>query len=210
MAVAVPADREATPASTGLISRVTKITMVRASGSARSRARTRKPPAWIQVNRRFSTKRSSGGRERRARKTTRPLAKAPTIISVAIQPETGSLIRPRPSQRITAPARGKAGISQASWAVSWAVTRSPPHQADVVGRGPLAPAEDGHDEGEPDDDLGRRHHQGEEDEDLAADVVEHPGERDEGQVDGVEHELHAHEHDQGVAPHQQAHGAHGE
>ena len=63
---------------------------------------------------------------------------------------------------------------------------------------------------EADDDLGRRHHQDEEHDRLAADVAEHPGEGHEGQVGGVQHQLDAHEHDQHVAPDQQADGADGE
>src|SRR5688500_11530464 len=39
------------------------------------------------------------------------------------------------------------------------------------------------------------------------DVVEHPRERDEGEGDGVEHQLDAHEHHERVAAHQQADGA---
>ena len=46
--------------------------------------------------------------------------------------------------------------------------------------------------------------------DLAADVVELRGEGDEGEVDGVEHQLDAHEHHQRVAPDQQPDGADGE
>ena len=72
----------------------------------------------------------------------------------------------------------------------------------------LDPApEDGHDDPEADDDLGRGDDQHEEHDRLAADVVEHAGEGDEGQVDGVEHQLDAHEHHQHVAPDQQADGA---
>ena len=42
---------------------------------------------------------------------------------------------------------------------------------------------------------------------LPADVVEHAGEGDEGEVDRVEHELDAHEHDERVAPDEHADGA---
>ena len=73
-----------------------------------------------------------------------------------------------------------------------------------------AAAEVGHHDAEADHDLGRRDHEHEEHDGLAADVVEHAGEGDEGEVGGVEHELDAHEHDQHVAPHQQADGADGE
>ena len=52
---------------------------------------------------------------------------------------------------------------------------------------------------EADRDLGRRDHEGEEHEHLAADVVQLSGERHEGEVDGVEHQLDAHEHHDHVA-----------
>src|SRR2546426_2896466 len=189
---------------------VTKRTMVMESGSTRRRARTRKPPAWIQVNSDLVTARSSDGSDRRAEKTTRAVTKAAAIITVASQPESGSRSRRRPKNSSTDPARGKAGMSQASSTVCCPLTPSSLEQAHVVGRRPLAAPEDSDDQGEADNDFGGRHHQGEEHEHLAADVVEHPGEGDEGQVDGVEHQLDAHEHDQGVAAHEQADGPDGE
>ena len=57
---------------------------------------------------------------------------------------------------------------------------------------------------EADHHLGRRHHQDEHDDRLAAGVVQHAREGDEGEGDGVEHQLDAHEHHQRVAPHEQA------
>ena len=78
--------------------------------------------------------------------------------------------------------------------------------ATVVGAASIV----GHDDPEADHDLSRRHHEHEEDQRLPTDVVEHAGERDEGEVGRVEHQLDAHEHDQDVAPHQQADGADGE
>jgi len=45
------------------------------------------------------------------------------------------------------------------------------------------------------------------DDGLAVDVVEHAGERDEGERHRVEHQLDAHEHHQRVAPHHQPDGA---
>ena len=71
-------------------------------------------------------------------------------------------------------------------------------------------AEDGDDDAEAHHHLGRGHHQDEEHQHLPADVVQGAGERDEGEVGGVEHELDAHEHDQHVSAHQHAEGADGE
>ena len=57
---------------------------------------------------------------------------------------------------------------------------------------------------EADRDLGRRDHQREEHEGLAADVVELAGEGDEREVHRVEHQLDAHEHHEHVAPDEHA------
>ena len=54
----------------------------------------------------------------------------------------------------------------------------------------------------PDDDLRRRHEHDEQGDDLPVEAAVHAGERDEGQVRGVEHELDAHEDDDGVAAQQ--------
>src|SRR5690606_26810889 len=77
--------------------------------------------------------------------------------------------------------------------------RSTPHQRDVVGGRTLTAPHDGHDDPQSDHDLGRGDDEDEEDDRLAADVVEAAGEGDEAEVDGVEHQLDAHEHDQQVA-----------
>src|SRR5437868_2077761 len=63
----------------------------------------------------------------------------------------------------------------------------------------LAVAEDGDDDAKPDCGLGGgdRHH--DEDEELARHVAVVAGEGDESQVNGVEHQLDAHEHGDGVA-----------
>src|SRR6478672_13179642 len=72
-------------------------------------------------------------------------------------------------------------------------------QAGVVDRGRASRAEDGHDDREPDDDLGRCHHHHEEGGDLAVEVAVLLGEGDQREVRGVEHQLDAHEHDDRVA-----------
>jgi hypothetical protein len=70
--------------------------------------------------------------------------------------------------------------------------------------------EDGDDDRQTDHDLGGGHHQHEEHRDLTVDQTQRPPGRHEGEVHGVEHQLDAHEHDEGVAPHQDAEQADGE
>src|SRR5690606_26418681 len=123
----------------------------------------------------------------------------------------------RPStSRMVAPSSGMAIISQdrpiTPPAVCWMIsTGSTSHllvlqQVGVVdGRGP-AGSEDRHDDGEADHDLGRGHHHHEERDDLAFQVADLPGEGDEREVAGVEHELDAHEHHDRVPPGQHADG----
>ena len=60
---------------------------------------------------------------------------------------------------------------------------------------------------EPDHDLGRRHHHHEEGGDLAVEVAVLPGEGHERQVAGVQHQLDAHEHHDGVAAREDTHAA---
>src|SRR5437764_882939 len=62
--------------------------------------------------------------------------------------------------------------------------------------------EDRHDDGQPHDDLGGGHHHHEERDDLPVQRAVDPAEGDQGEVGGVEHQLHAHEQDDGVAPDQ--------
>src|SRR5918992_733407 len=83
-------------------------------------------------------------------------------------------------------------------------------QVGVVDRGRASGSEDGHDDGQADDDLGRRHDHDEEGSDLTVELAVHPGERDQGQVGRVEHQLHAHERDDRVAPDHEADGPDGE
>ena len=73
------------------------------------------------------------------------------------------------------------------------------HQVDLVDVQGLARAEERDDDGEADGGLGRGDDHDEEDEDLAVDLVPHVGEGDEGQVDGVEHQLNRHEDRDDVA-----------
>src|SRR6478672_2089878 len=82
------------------------------------------------------------------------------------------------------------------------VTRSSSvlQEAGVVDRGRATGPEDGHDDGEPDHDLGGGDDHHEEGGDLSVEVAVLPGEGDQREVRGVEHQLHAHEHHDRVAP----------
>jgi hypothetical protein len=83
------------------------------------------------------------------------------------------------------------------------------HRVDLRHIGRLLRAEEGDDDGETDGDLGRRHGDDEEKEDvgvvggLALDEIE-ARKGDEGEVRRREHELEAHEDDEEIAPHEHA------
>src|SRR3954468_23970323 len=80
-------------------------------------------------------------------------------------------------------------------------------QVGVVDRGGPAGPGDRHYDREPRDDLRGGDDHDEERHDLAVDGATGAGERDQGQVHRVEHQLDAHEHDDGVAPDEDADGA---
>src|SRR5688572_20523935 len=109
-------------------------------------------------------------------------------------------------------ASGNAGMSQTSGtnvpaaAVSAAVMGSPAHRARFVDVDDRTGAVGREHDGEPDGDLGGRHDEDEGHEDAAAliDGAVAAREGDEGEVRGVQHELDAHEDDDGVAPHEHA------
>src|SRR5947207_1095394 len=86
----------------------------------------------------------------------------------------------RPAHRsTTAPASGAAGISQTK------CTRLPPHDREVVHVRAVTTAEDEDDDRQTDGNLGSCNDDHEEDYHLSADGAVQPGERDEGDVDGV-------------------------
>src|SRR5579859_2175028 len=132
------------------------------------------------------------------------------------------LVRLPPSSRISAPASGNTSSSQAArWTPAAAravvadaacaaakelVTPVPSilEQAGVVDRRGPAGTEDRHEDGQPHHHLGGGHDHDEEGDDLPVQVGVQPGEGHEREVDRVQHELHAHEDDQGVAAHQHA------
>src|SRR4051794_2582682 len=183
---------------------VTNRHIVMLSGSARKPIPTLKLPAGIHVKSVWVRVRSCSDLPSRSMNTATLARKEPATAAVASQPALGSpSLRPATSWT-RKPARGSAGMSQMT------LSTSAPQHRDVVGGRARAPAHDGDDDAEADHDLGRCHHQDEEDRHLPADVVERLREADERDVDGVEHELDAHEHDDGVLADQQAGGTDGE
>src|SRR4029077_10183829 len=102
------------------------------------------------------------------------------------------------SSRIAAPASGRAVTSHTRVVMATLVFQ----QTGFVDRSRTAGAEDGHDDRESDHHLTRGDHHGVERHHLAVQMTVHAGERDEREVRGVEHQLDAHEHDNGVAAQQ--------
>src|SRR5437867_11467513 len=114
----------------------------------------------------------------------------------------------RPSRPLTTkPAKGSSGISQTSVSMRASL---PAHQVDVVHVGALPLAEDGDDDAESHGGLGSRHGHHEEDEDVSGHGAQLIGIGGESQVDGVEHQLDAHQDHDGVATHEHADRADGE
>ena len=97
----------------------------------------------------------------------------------------------------------RGGLSPHSVDRSTRVTRHP-QLGEVVGGGAGAAAEDGHDDAEADDRLGGGDDEDEEHGRLSVDVAEAPRQGDEAEVDGVEHQLDAHEQHERVAAHEHA------
>src|SRR6185312_1299879 len=146
------------------------------SGSARNPNSTLSPPDGNQVKRFTTCWRWSGGRSRSAKSMTTDTRNERPSNALAIQPATGSPMRLPNSSRNAAPNSGSAGTSQIRSRTSRElIGRSALQHPHVIGRGTPPTAEDRHDDGEADGDLGRCDHQGEEDEGLSAHVVELAG-----------------------------------
>src|SRR3954471_14126982 len=189
------------------------------SGSTSSPSLMSRLPAEMKVNRSVDTERPST--PVRANVLPRARRKATTTVPVPSRWPQRSVRRP-PSSSTVAPASGSAMSSQeeASSPVAGSASgttlsircespilgRSVLEQVGVVDRGGPSGPVDRHDDREADDDLrgGDDHH--EERDDLAVDAPVRAGEGDQRQVDRVEHQFDAHEHDDGVAPHQDTHG----
>src|SRR5690349_8377063 len=190
---------------------VTKSSIVTDSGSTRKPIFTWKPPEMNQVKRLRTWLR--GSTLRNARNVTTVQRNDPPIIEVPIHPAHGSPMRLPNRSSSTAPASGSSGMIHTRSSRSRAFTADRPpeqlcapsalQQVDVVGGRALTAPEDRDDDGETDRDLRGGDDEGEEHDHLAARVVEHAGEGHERHVRRVEHELHAHEHDDDVAPHEE-------
>src|SRR5579875_172924 len=136
--------------------------------------------------------------------STKPTAKA---ASAAAQPSRWpqrSVRRPL-SSSINAPAAGRATSSQV-----YAVMVSALEEVGFVDRSRPAGTENRHDDGQPDNDFAGGDHHREERHHLPVETAMHPGVGDERQVDGVEHQLDAHEHHDRVAPQEHTGRADGE
>src|SRR5680860_1475812 len=164
--------------------------------------------------------RSAASRPSSATNVTRLITNDATGAAVPSRWPQASVRRP-PSSRTVALAAGIAKISQSSVKEPLAATASTTgaggsdainvtsypsvlQQTRVVDRGRPTSAEDGHDDRQADHDFRRRHHHHEERRDLTIQVAVHAREGDQRKVRGVQHQLDAHEHDDGVATCQHA------
>src|SRR4030042_4089240 len=148
-----------------------------------------------------------------ARPCSTATPKASATAALATTPVKRSPSR-RPSARlISRPATGKAMIKGATanqplTAASLQCmlclhpARSALQAAHLVDIDAVLGLEDGEDQRQPDGHLGCRHGDDEEDDDVAAHLLQRSSVSDERQVGGVEHQLHRHEGDDGVAPDQ--------
>src|SRR6266568_6967643 len=176
---------------------------------------------WSTSRFMFTCKPATGIQEYRCTSWLRWLA--PSRLKNAITPYTNAatgiatpsrcphrLVRRPPTSSTAAPNSGKTSSSHDSFSAPVAATvcnvviPSVLQQVGVVHRRGSAGPEDRHQDREAHDDLGGGHHHHEERDDLPVQVPVHARERDEGQVARVQHQLDAHEHDDGVAPHEHA------
>src|SRR3546814_8648035 len=167
----------------------------------------------------------------RAKKVSKPSTNEPTAVAVPSR-WPHALVRRPPTSRMAAPARGSTISSQDREKIPSAATgestgtcasvaspvrsgaicvvksvTSVLQQARVVDRGRSPGPEDGHDDRASDHDLGGGHDHHEEGRHMPVEVAVRLGEGDQGQVRGVEHQLHAHEDHDGVASDQHTDGA---
>src|SRR4029079_15099222 len=135
------------------------------------------PPTGTQENSFSCATRSSPARPSIPANSTAPTANDASDMAQPSRWPHGSDRLPD-SRSIAAPARGRAIRSQTGIVIDALVFQ----QAGVVDRGRAAGAEDGHDDGEADDDLAGRDHHREERHHLTVEVSVHAGERHEGEV----------------------------
>src|SRR5512142_1657926 len=187
-------------------------TKIAESGSRSSPKSIFSPPTGMNLNSDSSAERSP--RPFSLKKYVRPSTNEIPTLATPSQCPHRSARRPA-SSRIAALASGMATSSQrlpshppaaAKCTLCSTAALSVLQQVRVVDTGRPPGTEDGHDDGQAHHDLGGRHHHHEERHDLAVQRAVDPGERHERQVRGVEHELDAHEQDDGVAADEHAHG----
>src|SRR3954471_2925773 len=208
-------------APTPVISRTNAID----SGSSSRPSLTSSVPAEMKVNRSTPTERPSTVASWNT--LTRAITKATTTVAVPSRWPQRSVRRP-PSSSTAAPASGSAMSSQEAdsspvagtdapgpAAMGRAFIRGSPsrsvlEEVGVADRGGAPGPVDRHDDRQSDHDLRRGDDHHEERDDLPVEGAGGPGERDQREVDRVEHQLDAHEHDDRVAADQHADRAHGE
>src|ERR1035437_2854441 len=178
---------------------VTKRHMVIDSGSTSSAAGTCSVPTGIHEKRCTVTSRADWFNSKM--NVTTEQAKLTRTAPVARAPTCFSLIRLPFSITRRKPARGMSSINVAKCAISAL------HLGQFVHGRRRATSKDRHDNAQPHRHLGGGDHHDEEDNGLSPDVAQRAREGHEGQVDRVEHQLDAHEHDQRAAAGQQTEGA---
>src|SRR5688500_11745114 len=173
-------------------------TKIADSGSYSRPISTSRSPAEMKVKRSTPADRSGSPASWTVYATAS--TKAVTTVATPSRWPQRSVRRP-PSSSTAAPASGSAISSQADAsrpsAGRTSIPRSPSvlQQVGVVDRGGPPGAVDRHDDREADDDLRGGHDHDEERHDLPVDGAGRTREGDQCQVHRVEHQLHAHEHD---------------
>src|SRR5689334_14516897 len=163
---------------------------------------TLKLPAWTHDHRFWSIWREPASRPSRTTNATRLIRNDTTTVAqpsrITAAPSAGSAMITQSSEK-TPPAADGATTGTDSCRGTNMYLSSVLQQARVVDRGRAAGAEDGHDDRQPDHDLRGGDHHHEEGGHLTVEVAVDPGEGDQREVRGVQHQLDAHEHHDRVA-----------
>src|SRR4051812_29957729 len=168
-----------------------------ASGSSRSVRPTDRSPDVIQVNACCAISRSSAGMPTRRATAATDTANDTMIDPHAIAPETPLATR-RPKLAFRRkPTSGNSGMRSS-------ITSSPFQARERIGVQRLAMAEEADHDGQTDGGFGRGDGHDEKHDDLSVGRAKRAAERDEGQVDGVEHDLDRQEDRDQIAPHEHA------
>src|SRR5215216_2932327 len=175
--------------------------MIIESGSSPKRIATERSPESIQEKSCCMKTRSSGATFDKEKKHPTAIRNArPTVpVPIALTSWRGSF--PAPAPFTIAPTSGSTGINQRSGRKFTLAFQ----EVDVVHARRLTVAENGDQDCEADRHLGRRHRHHEEHEDVSFHAAMLPGEGEQGEIHGIQHQLDGHENDQGAPPHQDAH-----